>query len=209
MRAGTDAVHARGGLPATRRRAIAALPLLGPPRWILNGVVAVASLWLLWALGVPGFAFFTVMPLLLLVAIAGVVWTAKLVGFLLRRRRGYATGAAAWFAVTPAILVVTAALAIAGVPLQARWAASEAAFEHAVEQPATAAALRGRIGAYRITAVDRVGDAVIFREASGALMDDAGFAYLPGGPTDPVLDRFETPQFRHLGGGWYAWTSSW
>jgi hypothetical protein len=47
-------------------------------------------------------------------------------------------------------------------------------------------------------------------EATGDFLDDAGFAYLPDGP-DPELGNgsFEVPQFVHLSGDWYSFTSSW
>jgi hypothetical protein len=44
----------------------------------------------------------------------------------------------------------------------------------------------------------------------GAFFDDAGFAYLPEGPTASLENgSFESPVFRHLGGPWYRWTASW
>lgn len=42
-----------------------------------------------------------------------------------------------------------------------------------------------------------------------ALFDEAGFAYLPDGPTAEVQQSLESPTFRSLGGGWYAFTARW
>jgi len=69
-----------------------------------------------------------------------------------------------------------------------------------------------RIGTYGILAWERVDQGVIFWESHGALspFNDAGFAYLPNGPSDGLQNgSFEDPHFRSLGGSWYAWTASW
>ncbi len=66
------------------------------------------------------------------------------------------------------------------------------------------------VGRYKITTVEVVGDGVIFYEKTGAFFDDAGFAYLPNGPSSaPANGGFENPQWFALGGHWYAWTASW
>ncbi|MBM7785503.1 hypothetical protein [Tenggerimyces flavus] len=66
------------------------------------------------------------------------------------------------------------------------------------------------MGSYEVIRVETVPGGVLFYEANGNLFDDAGFAYLPGGPT-PELENggFESPNYRHLGGPWYAFTASW
>lgn len=67
-----------------------------------------------------------------------------------------------------------------------------------------------RLGLYQVTSVWRVEAGVLFYEKTGALSDDAGFAYLPDGPSPDVENGlFESPRFRRLGEGWYAWTASW
>jgi len=56
----------------------------------------------------------------------------------------------------------------------------------------------------------RVPGGAVFYEEHGVFIDDAGFAYLPDGPTDGLSSvGFENPQFHHLGGPWYRWTASW
>ncbi len=61
-----------------------------------------------------------------------------------------------------------------------------------------------------MTSVWRVEGGVIFYDKVGSLFDDAGFAYLADGPSTELENGlFENPQFRSLGGGWYAWTASW
>jgi hypothetical protein len=54
-----------------------------------------------------------------------------------------------------------------------------------------------------------VPEGLIIFDRDGAFMDDAGFAYLPNGEFPPGNGAFESPDFRALGGGWYAFTSSW
>jgi len=68
----------------------------------------------------------------------------------------------------------------------------------------------GRLGWFDIDRVSREGDVVLLFEHDGALLDNAGFAYLPDGP-DPDLENgtFESPSYTHLGGPWYAFTASW
>lgn len=51
---------------------------------------------------------------------------------------------------------------------------------------------------------------VVFYDSVGAFIDDAGFAYLPDGPSpDMANGSFENPQWFALGNHWYAWTASW
>ncbi|MET8832977.1 hypothetical protein ABZV78_03545 [Micromonospora sp. NPDC004540] len=117
------------------------------------------------------------------------------------------------------IVVFVLALLVAGAPLQARWAMSRGAFEQVVATLPTTSPVSGewssvpvpsRIGAYRITAAYPVPGGVVFHDANGYLIDDAGFAYLPQGPTpDLKTPDFESPVFKHLGGAWYSWTASW
>ena len=65
------------------------------------------------------------------------------------------------------------------------------------------------LGSYRITLASRVIGGVIFHEIHGAFLNDAGFAYLPGGPTAQPYGDLQSPAFVHLSGPWYAWTASW
>ena len=191
--------------------------LTGPPGTVFYAVLATALLWLWWSLGTPGFAFFPIMPLAWVILGAGLAWAVKLIAMVVRRRRGEAPPRA-WsrFAAAPALVVLFMAAAWNGGALQARWALSRAAFEEKVQQAqqldeeAEVDDLAGRIGVYRIHVVHRVGDGVLFYEAHGSLFDDAGFAYLPKGPTaDLENGGFENPQFEHLEDDWYVWTASW
>jgi len=194
----------RDGVPSAR-------PLTPrAPWWALHIVTLAAAACLLWAFSVPGFSFFLVFGAVPVLGLAGLAWVVWVVMFGVHRRRW------SWsFLPAPMIVALVLALLAAGVPLQARWAMSRGAFEQAV---ATLPAgedwylvpAPSTIGSYRIIAAYHVPGGVVFQEANGNLFDDAGFAYLPEGPT-PALENgsFESPVFQHLGGAWYRWTASW
>jgi hypothetical protein len=125
-----------------------------------------------------------------------------------------------WLAlVGPLLGVVIAAAYLGRVPLDARWAVARPAFDAAVRTVPAYNGVDGQqqsadvpreIGGYRIVYATVVPAGVIFYEETGALFDDAGFAYLPDGPSDSLANTtFEAPRFHSLGGPWYSWTASW
>lgn len=137
-------------------------------------------------------------------------WTIYIVSTTGRWRR--------WFLIGPFIGVLTLVLLGTGAPFKMRWAASQGAFAaavagHPIPPPGSAWApftVPRRLGLYSITSASWVPGGAVFYEAHGDFFDDAGFAYLPGGPTAELdTSLFESPQFHHLGGGWYSWTASW
>lgn len=183
------------------------------PWLVLNVVASIAAACLLWAFSVPGFVFLLVLGLVHVLGLAAVAWIVLVVMGIRRRRWSW------WFLPAPVVVVLALALVVEGVPLQARWAMSRSAFERVVATLPTTSPVDAewsrvpvpsRIGAYRIEAAYPVPGGVVFYEANGYMIDDAGFAYLPDGPT-PDLETadFESPAFKHLGGPWYSWTASW
>ena len=67
-----------------------------------------------------------------------------------------------------------------------------------------------RLGWFTVTGWERFPAGVVFTDSHGAFLDNAGFAYLPDGPSDSLENEgFEGPSYRSLGDGWYAWTASW
>jgi hypothetical protein len=193
-----------------------------PPGRVFHAALLVSVLALLWARSVPGSALAEGLAAAAALGLVVLVWFGRGVTYLIARRRRRARRGAAGFLVAPAVGALALVLVALDTPLHARWALSRGAFEDVVEAgPASSPDAVGadrwqgieapdRIGLYRITSVSRVGEAVIFWEAHGAFIDDAGFAYLPDGP-DPALEAgwFESPTFHHLGGPWYTWTASW
>ncbi|SCL51298.1 hypothetical protein [Micromonospora chersina] len=181
--------------------------------WALHAVVSLAAACLLWAFSVPGFSLLLVLCALPLLCLAGAAWAVWVVTFGVRRQWSWS------FLPAPMIVVLALALLGTGAPLQARWAMSRSAFDRVVATVPTTGAVDGdwssvpvpsRIGSYLIMSAYRVPGGVVFYEVNGSMTDDAGFAYLPDGPTpDLETPDFESPVFKHLGGAWYSWTASW
>jgi hypothetical protein len=202
-------------VPRTPFRALLRTP---PGRWFHLALVPVTAL-LLYAASVPGYAFFTGYAAGALLLFAALMWAARTALYLRARRRGTASGSARWLAVAPVAGLAVVALLGNDVPLRLRWSLARDDFARAARLAPPPAGDRGewvrfavpdRIGSYRITGASRVGDGVVFTERTGALMNDAGFAYLPTGPFPEMANgSFETPDFYALGGGWYGWTASW
>ena len=189
-----------------------------PPRLVFHGVIAASAVGVLYAFSVPGISFFLELLAGWTLILASVVWLLRAVFFWLARRRHRAVGSLKWLLIAPVGGLLVVALLWWEVPLRLRWALSQASFEKVVAEAPSGGSrgdwrpieADGRIGLYRVVSTHRVGEAIIFYEASGAFTDDAGFAYLPQGPF-PELNTgwFESPNFRHLSGPWYAWVASW
>ncbi|MBV1852696.1 hypothetical protein [Catellatospora tritici] len=183
-----------------------------PPRRVFHTLLAAVLLWLLWVASGPGVLTLRIGGAVLTVALFGLVWLVR-VGWSAVRRRRWSW----WYPVAPLLVAATAVALATGAPLQSRWALSSDAFDRLVialpvgadwtpfDVPTT-------VGAYRIDRAYRVPGGAVFEEANGSgVVDDAGFAYLPGGPT-AALRRggpYEGLIFRHLRGPWYTWTASW
>jgi hypothetical protein len=188
----------------------------GEPRWrTFTAVVVGAGIALLWSVSVPGFGYSLFLFAVVMLAVTAVLWLLRLIR---AWRRG--SGWSWWFAMGPVWVVMLGLLIVAGVPLTVRWEISRPWFDAQVADlpPVTFSDSddwHGRdvppvVGLYRIVSIEQAPAGVIFYEATGSLFDDAGFAYLPAGPQPSLATgSFEDPQFRHLGGHWYAWTASW
>jgi hypothetical protein len=192
-----------------------------PPAWLRSPWFLLAEaiafgfvLAILWSLSVPGIDFFLFVISGIGIVFALAVWLVRAVVHLV------ADGPAWRLLVTPAIVVIGAGIAVTGAPLEARFALSRDAFDDYVrDHVAPSNGVRagsgtlpdpGRLGWYDITSVRQVDDAVLFSESTGAFFDNAGFAYLPSGPSPSLSNGgFESPRWEHLTGDWYAWTASW
>lgn len=156
----------------------------------------------------PGSMFFAALLLALVWLLLGALWIVLLVLDIRDRRPSPAT------LVVPVLVIATAAFAVSGSALQMRFDLARPALQDAVDSmPADDDYVLGPglVGTYAITSMERVPGGVILSEAIGdSFVDDAGFAYLPAGPT-PELENgsFENPQWHDLGGGWWSWTASW
>lgn len=188
----------------------------GELRWgTFTAVVVAAGIALLWSVSLPGFGYTLFLVAVVVLAVTGVLWLLRLIR---AWRRG--SGWSWWFAVGPVWVLMLGLLIVAGVPLTVRWEISRPWFEAQVAGLplvtfSDSEDWHGRdvppvVGLYRIVSLDQAPAGVIFYEANGSLFDDAGFAYLPAGLQQSLeTGSFENPQFRHLGGRWYAWTASW
>ncbi len=176
--------------------------------WILGVLVGIATFATLWEVSLPGSMFFLLLPLALVWLTAAGIWIALVVHDIRRRRASIVT------LVVPLVVAGTAALGLTDIPLQVRFDLARGAMQDAVDtMPADDDAVIGNrlVGTYMIRFLDRVDGGVILTEAIGnSVVDDAGFAYLPAGPTpEPENGSFESPQWHDLGGGWWSWTASW
>lgn len=168
---------------------------------------------MLWAFSVPGVSVFVAMTGGAILAAAALLWTVA-------AQLSHSAGRTWpwWLLIAPVMAVVTLALLIIRAPLHVRWELSRGAFEAVVaDLPEATESTKfdrvkvpERVGSYRIITAYRVPGGVIFYEENGAFFDDAGFAYLPGGPSRSLHNgSFESPAFSPLGDGWYRWTASW
>lgn len=185
------------------------------PGWKFHAALVPVGIAVLYAYSVPGSAFLVLLIVFWLILGALAVWLVRLVAFFVGRMRGRSAGSSKWFVLAPVGALILGLLLWADVPLRARWELSRGDFEKAAR-----AVQRGefhgdlsdsrRLGLFTVTDIQPVRTGVLFYEATGDFLDDAGFAYLPQGPSaDLENGGFEAPQFRSLGGGWYAWTASW
>jgi hypothetical protein len=184
-----------------------------PGRWFHLSLVPFVLL-LLWAHSFPGVAFFGWVVAMWALTLGALVWGARLLVHGWGRLRRRPAGPARRFLVAPLCGAMVLALLVVDAPLRVRWAMARDDFERAVDRVQAVEGYRStddlRIGSYDIVLVRRQGDAIFFYERNGALVDDAGFAYLPDGPSPEFANGdFERPSYRHLGGPWYAWTASW
>jgi hypothetical protein len=192
--------------------------------------VLVAVMW--WSLSVPGLH---VLPFVatgcLLLAVA-LICAAMLTQFVVDRWRGRRPPVPRYLAVIAAMAVLVLVSWFTPLPVRVRFELSRSAFDDYAEQvladtdgigsvdpwdasqdsagyAAANPPAPSRLGTFGIRSVKVVPEGLIIFDSTGAFLDDAGFAYLPDGRFPAGNSSFESPDFRSLGGGWYAFTSSW
>lgn len=175
------------------------------------GLLALASVGLLYVSSLPGSPLIFVMPVLGLWLVVGVVWLVLLVLAIRRRRFSFS------LVIGPAAAVIVGALSMSPLPLQARFDLARGSFDATVRSlppDQSEGGSLGLVGSYRIKQWARSGDAVLLYASGGTgLVDDAGFAYSSGGVPEALTSSddpgFEVMGWQDLGGGWYAWQASW
>lgn len=186
--------------------------------------LVVSSIWL-WSVSVPGWIYLTGMVGLAGMFLVAVAWLVCIVA-----RRVDRLG---WYLVfVPLIGVAVVVLTWTEVPLRLRFELARSQFDAYAEQVLDEAegvdhgdpeSMTGddprwavlnpdvpeRLGSFELSRARVLPEGVVIFDRHGALFDDAGFAYLPDGELPAGDDSFEAPEFRSLGGGWYAFVSSW
>ena len=141
------------------------------------GLLAVASVGLVYVASLPGSPLVFLMPVLGLWLIVGVSWLVRLVTAIRRRRFNLS------LVVGPAVVVLVGALSMSSWPLQARFDMGRSSFDatvHSLPPDQSDGGSLGLVGSYWIKQWTRSGDAVLLYAAVGTgLVDDAGFAYSP------------------------------
>jgi hypothetical protein len=185
-----------------------------PPGRVFHAFLIPPALGLVWSASAPGGAFDVWAIAALVVLVGAGVWLVRSITFLVAKRRGRSEGLARWIAIAPVAGALVVALSISSAPLHARWALSRSDFEaeaqrlHVTHSPTASVQRDERIGLYHITETDRQGDAIMFYEKSSSEFGHGGFAYLPHGPVDGLSQSWLVePEFQHLDGPWYAWSS--
>jgi len=163
--------------------------------------------WMLWLFSGPGIQTVLVLAALAVLLVFGLTWLGMVHW---ARRDGRPL---TWYGIAAVLTMIVLVLVVLQVPRQARWAASREAFDLLAVELADKPDLTvsGRIGWYEVNQVRHVrGGWIVYNSTGSGMFDDAGFAYLPGGPTADLGDgSWENPRFVHLGGPWYSWTASW
>jgi hypothetical protein len=179
-----------------------------PIGWIFHTAVVIMAALLVWSVSGPGFASVLGAAAAFSVVVLGAVWLFRALIYFAAGGRQVRS-----FVLTPLVVVIAAVLVLSPWPAQARWAASRTAFDRLAADVAAGrpTAVPGFVGLYRLDRVQPVpGGWVVSESVGNSPFDDAGFAYLPGGPTYDAGRAFgSNPQFRHLAGSWYSWTDSW
>ncbi|MEV6928045.1 hypothetical protein AB0M46_26570 [Dactylosporangium sp. NPDC051485] len=191
-----------------------AAPNAGPDRrriWAFHLVVVAVAGGTLWSVSYPGSHFSLFAASGCASILVGCFWLGWTI-YVARTTGGWRR----WFLIGPVIGVLTLVLLCTGAPFKMRWAASQGAFAavvagHPIPPPGSAwesFTVPRRLGLYSITRAGWMPGGAVFYEAHGDVFYDAGFAYLPGGPTAVDTALFESSQFRHIGGNWYRWTGT-
>jgi hypothetical protein len=172
------------------------------------------------------------MPSLWLLAAIAVGWLVMVTIALTRLLRGSRHRVGWHLVAVPLIGVVVVAARVTDAPLRVRFEPARAEFTEFAEQALAdaegvpfgdAESMRISdpafnllnpdvplsIGGFRLRGARVLPEGVVIFDRTGALFDDAGFAYLPDGEFPAGDGSFESPSFRSLGGDWYAFTSSW
>lgn len=193
--------------------------------WAFGICLALALVWVLYAFS--NFAQPVVPMFFAAVALAavGIGWLVIVVVALVHKQRPPTIALLA-----PVLVLIVFGASFSDLAWKARWILSEPAFNAVVERAGPAAPIappgadldedegwtdlepcRSVIGLYGIRSCSGIPGGYVFYDNVGSgLIDDGGVAYLPYGiPPDAGTGWFESPEFVHLHGDWYAFAASW
>lgn len=191
-----------------------------PPKFPLHITLTIAVALIVWGESVPGLVLIPYLAGALLAFIVGVFWLTRLVTTLVwqwRESGRFTLRLSVWYLAAPVLALTLALLIGTSAALRFRWEFSKSEFEEIAREvpppPSSGSDLMdvpAKIGSYSIVYAVRIPQGVLFYDHNGSFFDDAGFAYLPSGPSpDMENETFEGPRYKSLGGDWYAWIASW
>ncbi|HEY9294574.1 MAG TPA: hypothetical protein VIP98_25105 [Microlunatus sp.] len=166
-----------------------------------------------------GMPWLTVVPGTLALLTVGLSWLIWFIAQIFSTGRPRPRG---WIAAGVILVVAIGAIAV-NLPVKARFAASAPAFYGLVEEagPPPSRLDKGDaadfpvgcprlVGFYLVDDCETTNGGYLFFDPLGnALVDYAGFAYLPEGPRLESNGGFELQELVHLQGDWYAFAASW
>lgn len=185
--------------------------------WLYLGTTfALAGIYL-WSIAVPGLRFFAWAASLAGLALVGFVWIVLGLLALTRLVRKGAKQVTRPL-VTSLVVVPMVALLLLGArlidaPLRLRLELSRGPLtdyaESLLSEGRPDVVTPESVAGFALSSVVVRDGAVFLYDTDGALFDDAGLLYLPDGQPSDVAGSMETPNFRALGGGWWAFTARW
>lgn len=173
----------------------------------------VAATVVIWGSSFPALPIYSLLAAVVLLGL-GLACAAGLVWSLIRRRRSSRRRHQSLFWLLGVVLVVPATLALAAsaIPVTTRFRLSEAAFDSYVERCEgnvrdSECRQPGSIGSFPITLVlERDGLLVLYVDSYS--FSDGGFVFSPSGTVPRASSDFESPAYRELTSGWYAFSAS-
>jgi hypothetical protein len=199
---------------------------------------AVMAALYLWSISVPGVRFTSWMIGFWGLVLVAVIWAVMAVATVVRAVSGGARRVPRYLVAVAAIGLVVVVCTVADLPMKllfapARDELTELADQALAAAAASAAADAGeadaaepgevlpgpawdalnpqvpeRVGAFDLSEARVLPEGFVVVERSGAMSDEAGFAYLPDGDATSTGSSFGSWELRSLGGDWYAFRSN-
>ncbi|MEJ7833047.1 MAG: hypothetical protein WKF79_09045 [Nocardioides sp.] len=179
------------------------MKLLERPPGLFFHVLLVAPVLLgLWGASYVGGALGWGLVAFVGVGLMGLAWVVRVVTAVAMTRRW-----SWWFVMAPVLGGVAIGLVAVDAPLRARFAASQDAFERAIQEGR--AIEDQRLGLYEVREIAQgPGGCTLAYDDVGSFLGRAGFALCPDGVPQQDVDNFGPMDFEHLAGDWYTFTTA-